>query len=50
MEEIKGKKPHEVDFSNINDVCEFGVKLGDLMWKLHKNGIIHCDLKPDNII
>lgn len=50
MEEIKGNKADEVKFFSDLDLIEFGIKLSELILKLHINQIIHCDIKPENII
>lgn len=31
-------------------IINLGLKLLDLLEKLHEKGYIHCDLKPDNIM
>jgi Protein kinase domain len=33
-----------------SDVCAFGRSLIDAVQRLHNSGILHCDLKPSNIV
>ena len=48
MEEIEGEKIEKGNSSW--EVLEVGLKLSELLCQLHRVGIIHCDLKPHNII
>ena len=32
------------------DVLKMGLKLVKILEKLHDAGVVHCDIKPDNIL
>ena len=40
----------DVGLNTVTDYISFGIKLAEILKLLHKNSIIHFDLKPDNIL
>ena len=50
MEYIEGTSLHEQPPSNEKDVIKIGIGICDALGEAHSCGIIHCDLKPENII
>ena len=50
MSYIKGTKLNEYKFNNFNDKIKIFLKIITSVKKLHGKNIIHCDLKPSNIL
>lgn len=50
IELIKGKPIYQLKFEDNRQKISFMLKLCAAIKKIHECGIVHCDLKPDNIM
>jgi len=50
IELIKGKTINKLNFENNKQKIELMLKILEVVKEIHKMNIIHCDLKPDNIL
>lgn len=50
IELIKGKPINELKFENTKQKVSLMLKILDAIKEIHKLNVIHCDLKPDNIL